>query len=162
MSDRLYPRFGIAAVAAVLIKDGRVLLVERGYPPAAGKWSFPGGVIEAGERLGEAAKRELFEETGLEAEPLGILWVLNNIVRDSSGRVKYHYLIIDILFDPNSVRGEPRPGGDAKNIAWVPIEEALSLPNVSRTVKKLLNRVLKHGLSYIPLEDVDNESVEKA
>ncbi|MDW8010472.1 MAG: NUDIX domain-containing protein, partial [Sulfolobales archaeon] len=94
---REYPRYAIAAVAAVLLRDGRILLVKRKYPPAIGKWSLPGGVIESGEKLVEAAKRELKEETGLDAEPLGILWILNNIVMDTSGRVKYHYLITDIL-----------------------------------------------------------------
>jgi ADP-ribose pyrophosphatase YjhB (NUDIX family) len=158
--ERLYPKYALAAVGAVLIDNkNRILLVERAYPPGAGKWSIPGGVIEPGERISEAARRELREETGLEAEPLGILWILNNIVYDESGRVKYHYVIVDILFDSNTVRGKPQPGGDAKAVSWFTLKEALDTPSVSRTVKKLILRIEKHGLTYIPLEDIDNESI---
>ncbi len=156
---RVYPEYSIAAVGAVLISNSRILLVERAYPPGAGKWSIPGGVIEPGERLGEAAKRELREETGLEAEPLGVLWVLNNIVRDESGRVKYHYVIVDVLFDSNSLRGELKPGGDARAVSWFTLEEAMNSPRVSRTVKRLLWRIKKYGFTYLPLEGVDHETV---
>ena len=158
--DRLYPKFAIATVVAVLISDDRVLLVERGHPPAVGKWSFPGGVIKAGEGLVEAAKRELKEETGIEAEPVGILWVLNNIVRDANGGVKFHYLIVHMLFDPSSIRGELRAGEDARDAKWLRIDEALDSPNVSRTVKRVLMRIKKFGLTCLPLEGVDHEVVE--
>jgi len=158
--DRFYPKFAIATVVAVLISDNKVLLVERSYPPAVGKWSFPGGIIKAGERLGEAAKRELKEETGIEAEPMGILWILNNIVRDPSNRVKFHYLIVYVLFDPNSVKGELKAGEDARNVAWFEIDEALNAPNVSRTVKRVLMGIKKFGLTCLPLESVDHETIE--
>lgn len=158
--ERLYPKYALAAVGAVLIDENRILLVERAYPPGAGKWSIPGGVVEPGERLGEAAKRELKEETGLEAEPLGVLWVLNNIVLDGNRRVKYHYVIIDILFDPSTIKGELKPGGDVKAASWFNLEEANRLPSVSRTVKKLLWRIEKYGLTYTPLEGVDHETLD--
>ncbi len=158
-SSRVYPRYAIAAVGAVLIRGDEILLVRRGYPPGLGKWSIPGGVVEPGERLGEAAKRELKEETGLEAEPIGILWVLNNIVRDEAGRVKYHYLIVDILFDPSTIRGEIRPGGDVTSVSWFKVNEALTSPEVSRTVKRLIERIEKQGLTYIPIDGVDHETI---
>lgn len=158
-SNRVYPRYAIAAVGAVLLRGGEILLVRRGYPPGLGKWSIPGGVVEPGERLGEAAKRELKEETGLEAEPIGILWVLNNIVRDEAGRVKYHYLIVDILFDPSTIRGEIRPGGDVTSVSWFKVSEALTSPEVSRTVKRLIERIEKQGLTYIPIDGVDHETI---
>ena len=158
--DRLYPKFAIATVVAVLISGDRVLLVERGHPPGMGKWAFPGGVIKAGERLSEAAKRELKEETGIEAEPMGILWVLNNIVRDPDGGVKFHYLIVYVLFDSSSVKGELRAGEDARDVTWLKIDEALDSPNVSRTVKRVLMRIKKFGLTCLPLEGVDHEVVE--
>ena len=156
--ERLYPKYGIAAVGAVVILDNKILLVERAYPPGAGKWSIPGGVVEAGERISDAAKRELREETGLEAEPLGILWVLNNIVRDESGRVKYHYVIVDVLFDSSTLRGELRPGGDVTGVSWFTFEEAASSPTVSKTVKRLLWRLENYGLTFIPLIGVDHET----
>ncbi|MCX8209137.1 MAG: NUDIX hydrolase [Sulfolobales archaeon] len=157
---REYPRYAIAAVAAVLLRDGRILLVKRKYPPAIGKWSLPGGVIESGEKLVEAAKRELKEETGLDAEPLGILWILNNIVMDTSGRVKYHYLITDILFDGDSVRGIPVANGDASEVRWFSLDEIKSREDVSRTVKKLVLRIEKYGVTYVPLDLVDHISRE--
>ncbi|MEM0066494.1 MAG: NUDIX hydrolase [Sulfolobales archaeon] len=157
---REYPLYAIAAVAAVLVQNDKVLLIRRKYPPAVGKWSLPGGVIEPGEGLAEAAKRELKEETGLEAEPLGVLWVLNNVVLDASGRVKYHYLIVDILFDSHSVRGIPRASGDASDVSWFSLGDVKQRDDVSRTVKKLVLRIESRGLSYIPLDSCDNISRE--
>jgi len=150
---REYPSHAIAAVAAVLVEEDQILLVKRGHPPAVGKWSLPGGVVEPGERLAEAARRELREETGLDAEPLGVLWVLNNIVLDSAGRVKYHYLIVDILFDAGSAHGTLRASGDAVEARWVSLEEALTRDDVSRTVKELILRLKSSGLRYIPFAD---------
>lgn len=159
--ERTYPRYAIAAVAAVLIQNEKILLVKRGYPPGLGKWSIPGGVVEAGERLVEAAKRELKEETGLEAEPLGVLWVLNNIVYDKEKRVLYHYLVIDILFDSATIKGELRPGDDVLDASWFDLSEVLSSPSVSKTTKRLVKRIEKYGLVTLPLEEVDHESVQQ-
>ncbi len=151
VNDRQYPRYAIAAVGSVVIRNGRILLIKRGYPPRAGKWAIPGGTIEAGEDIAEAAKRELEEETGLIAEPLGILWVYNAVVRDDAGRVQYHFVIVDILFDSSTIRGEPRPGGDAVDVAWVPLEEVVKRSDVTGSTRKLVDRILRQGLSYIPL-----------
>jgi len=150
---REYPSYAIAAVAAVLVDGDQILLVKRGQPPAVGKWSLPGGIVEPGERLAEAARRELKEETGLEAEPLGVLWVLNNVVLDSTGRVKYHYLIVDILFDSGSARGSLRAGGDAIEARWFSLDEVLSRDDVSRTVKGLVLELRSSGLRYVPFAD---------
>lgn len=157
---REYPSSPIGAVGAVLLRGDSILLVKRGSPPALGRWSLPGGVIEPGERIGDAARRELREETGIDAEPLGVLWVLNNVVMDRGGRVKYHYVIVDVLFNPDSLKGEPKPGSDAVDLKWFPLGEALRNPGVSRTVSKLLEYILEHGLSYIPIDRVDNIAVE--
>lgn len=160
LNDRQYPRHAITAVGAVLAVGNRILLVKRKYPPGAGKWSVPGGVVEAGEKLEEAAKRELEEETGLKAEPRGVVWVLNNVVRDSAGRVLYHYVILDILFDPHSLSGDVRPGGDVEDVAWFTFEEVLNRADVSRTVKILVERLLKGFLSVIPLDGANLETTQ--
>jgi len=157
---REYPQHAIAAVAAVLLRESAILLIRRGYPPAVGKWSLPGGVVEPGERLCDAARRELKEETGLDAEPIGVLWVLNNVVLDRAARVKYHYLILDILFDGNSVRGNISASGDALDARWFTLDEAMNRDDVSRTVKKLITRIRSYGLTYIPLDSVDNVTEE--
>lgn len=157
---RVYPKHAVAAVGAVIVKDNRILLVKRKYPPGRGKWSIPGGVVEPGEKLDRAALRELEEETGLRAKPLGIVWVLNNIVRDAEGRVLYHYVILDVLFDPNSVEGEAKPGGDVEDVAWFDLDEVLARSDVSRTVKKLVEKLRRSGLSVISIEDTDLETVQ--
>ena len=158
--ERTYPRHVIAAVSAVLIHNNKILLIKRKYPPVQRKWSLPGGVLEAGEKLGEAARRELREETGLEAEPIGILWILNNIVYDESNRVLYHYLIVDVLFDPNTISGELKPGTDAIDAKWFEISEVKYMSDASRTIKRLIERIEKYGLTIVPLEGVDHISVQ--
>lgn len=149
--SREYPKYAITAVGAVVLKDNSILLVKRGYPPGKGKWSIPGGVVEAGEDIYEAALRELHEETGITAKPLGIIWVVNNVVRDDVGAVQYHYVILDILFDSTTVNGVLRPGGDAVDVAWIPLNEVNRRDDVSRTVKKLVERIEKYGTMYIDL-----------
>lgn len=136
--DRLYPKFSIAAVGGVLISGGKILLVKRGYPPGQGLWSVPGGAIEAGEGVLSSAVRELREETGLEAEPLGVIFILNDVVRDPTGRTLYHYLILDVLFDDSTVRGVLRAGGDAVDVKWFDLGGALTMKEVSRATKLLL------------------------
>ncbi len=137
-----YPRFAIAAVGAVLVKDGRILLIKRGYPPGEGMWAIPGGVVEAGEGIAEAALRELEEETGLRAKPLGVVWVANVVSRDASGKPRFHYVVIDVLFDPQTIEGSPRPGGDAVDVAWIPMKEAIDRSDVTETTKRLLKYLL--------------------
>lgn len=149
--SREYPKYAITAVGAVVLRNNNILLVKRGYPPAKGKWSIPGGVIEAGEDIYEAAMRELNEETGLNAKPLGIIWIYNNIVRDDDGRIHYHYVILDVLFDPLTIDGVLRPGGDAVDVAWVPFNEVINRDDISSTVKKLVSRIVNSGIKYIEL-----------
>ncbi|MCY0867694.1 MAG: NUDIX hydrolase [Desulfurococcus sp.] len=154
--ERIYPRFALGAVGAVLVKEDRMLLVKRGSPPGRGLWSLPGGLIKPGERVGEAARRELREETGLDGEPLGVIYVLNNVVLDQEGSARYHYIILDVLFDPDSIKGELKAGSDALDAKWFSLPEILAGKGVSRIVLKLVHRMLSSGLSYIPLEYVEN------
>lgn len=156
---REYPVHPIVAVSAVLLRDKEILLVKRGSPPGLWKWALPGGVVEPGESLLKASKRELREETGLYAEPLGVCFIVNNIVLDKQGRVKYHYVIHDVLFDTSSIRGELKAGDDALDARWFTLEEALSSQEVSRTVKALLSKMHSHRLQGV-LQVFDNVVVE--
>jgi len=108
--NREYPDRPIAGVGAVVIADGRVLLIRRGAAPRAGHWSLPGGAQEIGETYAEACAREVREETGLEIEVLGLIDVVDSISRDESGRVRYHYLLADVLARPRG--GTLKAGGD--------------------------------------------------
>lgn len=103
-------------VGAVVIDGGRVLLVERGSEPLRGHWSLPGGLVEVGESLTDAVAREVYEETGLMVEPLGLIELLNRIHREGE-RVRYHYVIADYLCRVTG--GELRAGSDAAEVRWV-------------------------------------------
>lgn len=149
---REFPSYAIACVGAVLIRDGRLLLVRRGFPPGRGKWSIPGGVIEAGEDLLGAARRELLEETNLEAEPLGLVALSQVIVREGD-LIRYHYVIADVLFDGSTIRGEERPGGDATDISWLPLDQIPSRDDVTSTTKRLVG-VLGEGPRYLPVGSI--------
>jgi mutator protein MutT len=118
---RRYPERPILGVGAIIEDGGRVLLVERGGEPLRGQWSLPGGVVEAGETLADAARREVLEETGLQVEPVRIVEVFERIMRDAEGRAEYHYVLIDYLC--RALSGELRPGDDVSRARWVPRSE---------------------------------------
>ena len=125
---REYPDFPLVGVGAIIIEDGRVLLVKRGHPPLAGEWSIPGGVLEVGETLREAAIREAREETCLTVEPADLLGVYDRVLHDDDGRTVYHYVLIDFLC--RRVWGEARAADDADEVRWFTPEEVgeLALP----------------------------------
>jgi 8-oxo-dGTP diphosphatase len=113
---RRYPERPIVAVLAVVIRGGRALIVQRAQQPNAGRWGFPGGVLELGESVADGAMRELCEETGILAEPAGVLDVNNAIHRDEEGRVQFHYVLIAVRGIWRS--GEGVAGDDAAAVAW--------------------------------------------
>ncbi|MNS90838.1 putative mutator protein MutT4 [compost metagenome] len=107
------------AVGVVCLKGDAVLLIRRGTPPRQGEWSLPGGRIEPGERLTDAALREMREETGVEAELIGLIDVVDGLFPEA-GR---HYVLID--YAAVWTGGEPTAGDDAAEAVFVPVEEAL-------------------------------------
>ena len=115
------PADPIAAVGAIVIKEDTVLLIKRAKEPSAGQWSIPGGKIELGETLAEAAVRETVEETGVEIRPDKVVNTYDNIIRDSSGEIKYHYLIVYYLAD--HICGEARVSAETSGVMWKKISE---------------------------------------
>src|SRR5437763_16534417 len=117
---RRYPDRPSVAVLAVGLggegPDTRALIVQRAQQPNAGRWGFPGGVLELGETVADGAMRELLEETGIVAEPAGILNVHDAVSRDDEGRVQFHYVLIAVRGLWQS--GEGEPADDAAACAW--------------------------------------------
>lgn len=107
-------------VGAVLIHEGKVLLIRRGKEPLRGRWVVPGGTVEVGETLEEALVREIQEETGLVVRPLEVVTVFDRIERDGDS-VRYHYVIVDYLC--RYVSGTPRAASDAEEVAYVARED---------------------------------------
>jgi ADP-ribose pyrophosphatase YjhB (NUDIX family) len=112
---RDYPDRPIVGVGAVIVHEGRVVLVKRGSSPLQGEWSLPGGVLELGETLRAAAEREACEETGLVVKAGEVLEVLDRIIPGEGGP-QYHYVLIDFLCVVEG--GELRAGGDAADVRW--------------------------------------------
>ena len=110
----------VPAVGVVCLKGDEVLLIRRGTPPRQGEWSLPGGRIEAGESVTVAALRELREETGVEADLIGLIDVVDGIF-PSAGK---HYVLIDYAAVWRS--GEVRAGDDAAEAEFVPLDQALA------------------------------------
>jgi len=114
--QREFPELPLVGVGAIIIKDDRVVLVKRAHPPIQGQWSIPGGVLEVGELVREAAIREAREETGLIVEPGELLGVFDRVLRDAEKRVQYHYVLIDFLC--RRVGGEFLAASDAAEVRW--------------------------------------------
>ncbi|PLJ78623.1 NUDIX hydrolase [Infirmifilum sp. SLHALR2] len=150
MSRREFPAYAIAGVSALVVRDGRVLLVKRGGQPGAGLWALPGGAVEAGEGVAEAASRELFEETGLSAPVLGVAGVADIIVREDGG-VRFHYVLVAVAFDSSRLSGELRPGGDAVDVGWFDAAEVAGRGDVARSTRMIVGEVLRSGVRYVPI-----------
>lgn len=131
---QIYPQ---VATGAVVIKDGKVLLVKRKNSPSKNRWAIPGGKVRPGERLHSAVKRELKEETGIEVDVGDVIHVFDVIERDAKKQVLVHYVIID--FEAFYRSGELRPGDDALDARWVGSDEIDQL-DVNESSFELLKR----------------------
>jgi ADP-ribose pyrophosphatase len=125
-------------VGAVVIRDGKVLLVERGRAPGKGLWAIPGGSVELGESLQAAAEREILEETGVVIRAGEPIFAFDLIEKDETGILKFHYVIIDLKTD--YISGEPLAADDAEDARWLAPEDLSSL-NVAPVTLKLLKKL---------------------
>jgi ADP-ribose pyrophosphatase YjhB (NUDIX family) len=104
-------------VGAVIVSEGKVLIVKRRYEPLAGQWSLPGGGVEVGETLEASIAREMLEETGLEIDVGPVIEVFDRISRDADGKVRYHFVLVDYLCWP--VGGSLQPASDVADALFV-------------------------------------------
>lgn len=131
----------VASVLGVVVHDNHVLLVRRINPPDAGKWGFPGGWIDPGETMAQAAIRELFEETGVRAEARCVFNALDAFDYDQDGLLRRQFVMVAVLCA--WVSGIPIAGDDAMEVAWFPIANLSSLEDVSEDVDTLAYQALR-------------------
>jgi 8-oxo-dGTP diphosphatase len=124
--DRLYPPRPILAASLAVFRDGKVLLASRTAPPAQALFSLPGGVVEIGETLHDAALREVMEEVGVKAEIAGFVDHAEVIQRDADGRIKRHFVIS--CFAAHWISGEGETGPEAGAIIWADPDQMGGIP----------------------------------
>ncbi len=137
-TQRRYPKQPLVGVGGVVIKDGKILLVKRAFPPGEGKWSFPGGLVELGEKLSDACARETEEETGFTIDVLELINVFDMIERDDAGKVMYHYVLVEFLAKPTG--GSEKANAEVLELKWVTHEESKSM-DMTRTARRAMNEL---------------------
>lgn len=136
MSEPSIPQIG---VGAVVIRNGKVLLVKRGRPPSEGLWAIPGGRLQFGETLQQGAERELLEETGIVIRATNPIYIFDVLDKDETGGVRYHYVIVDLAAE--YVTGEVHASDDAVDARWLSADD-LTLLSVSEKTIELLRDIV--------------------
>jgi len=134
-----YPKQPIVGVGAIIIHNGKMLIVKRGSDPGKGKWSVPGGLVELGETVKEAVEREVLEECNLKVEASHLIDIVDNIIRDKNGRIKYHFIILDFFAKLRG--GKLKPNSEIIEAKWVPIDEVEKY-DLTNTFKEFMKRNL--------------------
>lgn len=138
MSQREYPDHPRVGVGAVVLREGRILLVRRGVAPAKGLWAIPGGGLKLGETLQQGAEREILEETGIVISAGAPLFTCDTFERDADGRIRFHYVIVDL--EAEYLSGDVAAADDAIEARWVSPAEVRALA-VTKSTWKLLMQI---------------------
>lgn len=131
-----HPRIG---VIVAVVREDAALMVHRLKEPYQGQWGLPGGAVELGETLAQAAEREVLEETGVTVRAQGIIHTKEEIHPDDRGRIRFHY--VGIVMNALWVSGEPQGRDDAAAARWVPLAEIRNLhgfPDTEHLVQKAI------------------------
>jgi 8-oxo-dGTP diphosphatase len=146
-----YPDRPIVGVGAVVVHEGRALIVKRAHDPRRGEWSLPGGRVELGETLVEATRREIREETGLEVAVGDIVEVFDRI-HPHGGRIRYHFVIVDFLC--TWIGGTLAAGDDAADAAWVRPDDVGTYgvnEHAARVLRRGMEMAARQGAAGGPL-----------
>ena len=119
--SREYPSRPLVGTGALILRDGKLLLVKRGAQPGFGKWSVPGGLVEVGEQVEDAMVREVKEEVGFDVEAVKLTDVVDTITLDNNGRVQYHFVVVN--FFARIVGGELKTATDILEARWAPVAD---------------------------------------
>jgi len=134
----------VPTVGVVCLRGDQVLLIKRGTPPRLGQWSLPGGRLERGETTVVAALRELAEETGVQAELLGLVDVVDGLFTSpATGETTRHYVMID--YAARWISGEPVAGDDAAEARFVSLDQALAMVEWDVTRKVIAETFERFG-----------------
>lgn len=133
--SNIYPFVPRVGAGAITIHQNRVLLVKRGREPNRGLWAIPGGKLLLGEMLQECAARETLEETGITVKIGTISYVFDFFERDDTGKIKYHFVVVD--FTAEYISGEPKEADDADEARWLKPGQLSKLPVAKHTLKAL-------------------------
>ena len=147
--DREYAGHPMVGGGGIVLNDGTVLLGKRGKQPGYGKWSIPGGMVELGETLSEAIKREVLEECGIEIELADVVAVLERVIRREDEKVRYHYVLVDFLGYWKG--GDLQPASDILEARWADPAEMETLEMTERTqqvVYEVMGLSPKEGVYY--------------
>jgi ADP-ribose pyrophosphatase YjhB (NUDIX family) len=139
---RQYPIVPLVGVGVMLTRDNSLLLVKRKFDPDAGYWAIPGGHLDLGERIENAAEREAYEETGFIVKVSRLAGIIDKIMYDDDGKVEYHYVLINYFVEQTEGDSdqEPVPNSDALDAKFVPYEE-LKNYKLSKSLIELLKQL---------------------
>ncbi|NWG08726.1 MAG: NUDIX hydrolase [Nitrososphaerales archaeon] len=138
MPKREYPKHPMVGVGGLIKQNDSVLLVKRENEPGRGKWSIPGGLINLGETMKNAVKREVEEEVGLRVDVVEVLDAFDVIIYDDKSRVRFHYVIVSFMAKP--LGREVRGSKEASQVRWFKAKELKNL-DMTSTTKSLLKKV---------------------
>jgi len=151
MRGRTYPSHPMVGVGVVVFNEQQqVLLIQRGQEPNIGLWAIPGGLVEVGEELKHAAKREVLEECNLAIDVGEVVSVLDLILKDQEQRVRYHYVLIDYMGE--YISGEVQPQTDVLNADWFSVDEIanMNVPEATvQVIKKAVERRFGNVVKYL-------------
>jgi len=125
------------AADGVILENGRILLIKRGNEPFKDKWALPGGFVEYGEKVEDAAVREVFEETGLKTEIIDLVGVYSDPNRDPRGHV------VSTVFLLEKLSGDLKGGDDAADAKFFDLNQ---LPDLSFDHNIIIKDVLRRGV----------------
>ena len=131
--NRRYPDRPLLGVGAVIFRGDSVLLAQRGREPSYGKWSIPGGLVELGESLHDAIRREVCEEVGLDVKVGDLVAALDRVIHDDTRKIEYHYVLLDFVCECND--GTPHPSSDVLDCVYVPLDALGEYPMTEGTEK---------------------------